>query len=271
MDGSDVELKGKSALVTGASSGIGRSTALALAAEGCNLALAARRVDKLEEVAAECRARGVRCITVPTDVRNREDCLRFVAAAADSLGPADILVNNAGYAILDPIASASIADIEDMMKTNYLGAVHCTQAALPAMLERGSGSIVNVASITGLMGYASMGAYGATKAALVVFSEALRIEVLPRGVRVSMVCPGTTDTDFFVTAFKGKMPGASRLVLAIPPERVARAIARAIRTGRYRIIVPWVAALYIRFKEIMPVTAHALFRVVSRLVEGDKR
>jgi short-subunit dehydrogenase len=257
--------------VTGASSGIGRAVALELAAAGCNLALAARRVDRLEQVAAECSARGARCITIPTDVRDREDCFRFVAQATSELGPPDILVNNAGYAILEPITDASIEDASDMMTTNYLGALQCVQAALPSMLQRGSGSIVNVASIVGLMGYASMSAYGATKGALAIFTEALRNEVIDRGVRVSMVCPGTTDTEFFDKAFNGNIPGASRLILAIPPERVARTITRAIRTGRYRMIVPWTAGIYIRFKEIMPVTAHWLFRRISKLIEGGTR
>jgi len=263
-----MNLSGKTALVTGASSGIGRETALELALQGCNLALAARRLDRLEEVAAECRARGVRCVSIQTDVRRRDECFRFVESATAELGPPDILVNNAGYAILDPITSASPAEAEDMMATNYFGALNCTQAVLPSMLERGSGAIVNVASIVGLMGYEAMSTYGATKGALIVFTEAIRNEVIDRGVRVSMVCPATTDTEFFVTAFKGKMPGASRLLLAIPPDRVARAIVRAIRGGRYRVIVPWTAGIYIRFKEIMPVTAHWLFRVVSRLIGG---
>lgn len=265
----NVDLSGKTALITGASSGIGRATALELASRGCNLAIAARRNERLEKVAHECREKGVRCIAIITDVRRREDCFRFVERAAEEFGAPDILVNNAGYAILDPIATADIDAAEDMMATNYLGALHCIQAVLPAMLARGSGTIINVASITGLMGYASMGAYGATKAALICLTEAVRNEVLPRGVRVSMVCPGTTDTEFFETALQGKMPGASRLILAIPPERVARAIVRAARTGRYRLIVPWTAGTYIRFKELMPVTAHWLFRIVSKLIGGS--
>lgn len=266
-----MKLEGKTALVTGASSGIGRATALELAALGCNLALAARRVEKLEEVAEACRAKGVRCIVVATDVRRREDCVRFVETATRELGPPDILVNNAGFAILDHIEDASIADAEDMMATNYFGALRCTQAVLPSMLERRTGAIVNIASIVGLMGYPGMGAYGATKGALVVFSEALRNEVIDRGVRVSMVCPATTDTEFFVTAFKGKMPAASRLLLAIPPERVARTVSRAIRGGRYRLIVPWTAGVFTRLKELMPVTTHWVFRTISRIIGGSPR
>ena len=257
--------------MTGASSGIGRATAVALAARGCNVALAARRLDRLETVAEACRESGVRSLAIPPDVRRHDECVRFVEEAAAGLGPPDILVNNAGYAILAPFEDVSADDASDMMATNYLGAIHCTQAVLPSMLDRRSGSIVNVASIVGLMGYASMAAYGATKGALTIYTEALRNEVIDRGVRVSMVCPGTTDTEFFDRAFQGNLPGASRLILAIPPDRVARAIVRTTRSGRYRTIVPWTAGVYIRFKEIMPVTAHWLFRRISKLIEGGSR
>jgi len=135
------------------------------------------------------------------------------------------------------------------------------------MIERRSGSIVNVASIAGLMGYAGMGGYCATKFAIVGFTEALRDEVIGRGVRVSLVCPGTTDTSFFVKAERGKMPGASRLILAIKPERVAKAIRAAAEDGRYRRILPLAAALYMRLKELSPRTAHFFMRRVSALLE----
>jgi short-subunit dehydrogenase len=157
------------------------------------------------------------------------------------------------------------------MDTNYLGAVNCAQAVLPGMLERGRGAIVNVASIVGIMGFAGMGGYCATKFALVGFSEALRSEVIARGIRVSLVCPGTTDTEFFDTAMKEKSPAAERLVLAVPPERVARQVVRAIRGGSARIIVPWTAGVYMRFKEILPGPAHFMMRKVSELLERKGR
>ena len=154
-----------------------------------------------------------------------------------------------------------------MMQTNYFGAVWCTQAVLPQMLERRSGTIVNVASIAGQMGYARMGGYCATKFAMIGFSEALRDEVIGRGVRVSMICPGTTDTAFFVKAERGKMPGASRLILAVTPERVARAIVASAEDGRYRRIIPLGAAVFIALKEHFPRFAHALFRTASSALE----
>jgi uncharacterized protein len=153
------------------------------------------------------------------------------------------------------------------MQTNYFGTVWCTQAVMPQMLARGGGSIVNVASICGIMGFARMSGYCATKFALTGFTEALRDEVVGRRVHVALVSPGTTRTDFFVTAEQGKMPKASRLMLAMNPDRVARAICAAAVDGKYRRILPLPAALYMRMKEVFPRFAHLLMRRVSALLE----
>ena len=258
-----MNLQGKTAVVTGASSGIGRAVALEFARRGATVILGARRVDRLESVAAECRALGVQATAVACDVTSQEDCRRLIAAAPR----VDILVNNAGFAIFDAVAEARPGELRSMMDTNYFGSVNCVQAALPQMLARGDGAIVNVASITGIMGFARMSGYCATKFALVGFTEALRDEVLGRGVRVALVCPGTTETEFFVKAERGKMPGASRLILAVKPERVARAVCDAAEDGRYRRILPLFAAIYMRLKELFPRSAHLMMRRVSALLE----
>ena len=258
-----MSLRNKSVVITGALSGIGRSAALEFARRGANLVIAARRAEQLEDVARECRALGVKCTPVVADVTKRDDCERLLRDA----GNVDVLVNNAGFAIFDAIESARPGDLESMMQTNYFGTVWCTQAALPNMLARRSGTIVNVSSIAGIMGYARMGGYCATKFAIIGFSEALRDEVLSRGVRVALVCPGTTETEFFVKAERGKMPGASRLILGVKPERVARAICAAAEDGKYRRILPPFAALYMRLKELFPRVAHLLMRRVSSMME----
>lgn len=256
-------LRNQRVVITGASSGIGRATALEMARRGASLVLAARRRDPLEEVAARCRAAGVECRPVVADVSLQQDCQRLI----DEAGPVDILVNNAGFAIFETIEKARPEDLEAMMRTNYFGMVWCTQAVLPQMLLRGSGSIVNVASIAGIMGYARMGGYCATKFAMIGFSEALRDEVLGRGVQVSVICPGTTETGFFEKAERDKMPGASRLILAVKPERIARAVANAAEAGRYRQVIPTGAAVFMRLKEHFPRLAHLLMRRVSSMME----
>lgn len=258
-----MQIKGKTVVITGASSGIGRAAAIEFARRGASVVLAARRGSLLDEVAAQCRESGSNPKVVPTDVTKRDDCFALIAAA----GNVDVLVNNAGFGTFDAIESANPDEAIAMMNTNYFGTLHCTQAVLPQMLARRSGTIVIVASIAGLMGYSSMGTYGATKFALVGFAEALRDEVIGRGVQVALVCPGTTETDFFVTAERTKLPGASRLIPGIPAQRVARAIVDAAEDGRYRRIVPFSAAAFIRLKEFFPRVAHSMFRRMSHMME----
>jgi len=256
-----MSLRGKNVVITGASSGIGRATAIEMARRGADVVLGARRRELLDEVAAACRAHGVNATAIVADVTKPDDCARLCA------GNVDVLVNNAGFAIFDAIAEAKLDELRSMMETNYFGAVHCTQAVLPGMLARGNGAIVNVASITGIMGFARMGGYSATKFAMIGMTEALRDEVLGRGVRVAMVCPGTTETEFFVKAERGKMPAASRLILAVKPERVARAVCAAAEDGKYRRIIPPFAAIYMRLKEVFPRVAHFFMRRVSGAME----
>jgi uncharacterized protein len=258
-----MDLRGKNVIITGASSGIGRATALEMARRGANVVLAARREELLEKAAAECRTLGVQAVAIPTDVTKPEECERLAAGA----GMVDVLVNNAGFAIFDAVADAKTNDLRDMMNTNYFGMVNCTKAVLPSMLQRGSGTIVNVSSITGIMGFARMGGYCATKFAVIGFTEALRNEVMRRGVRVALVCPGTTETEFFVKAERDMMPAASRLMPGSPPERVARAICDAAEDGKYRRILPLLAAVYMRLKELFPRLAHFLMRHTSSLME----
>jgi short-subunit dehydrogenase len=258
-----MKLNGKTVIVTGASSGIGRAVSIELAKRGATLFLAARRADQLDSVATLCRTHGVSATPIVTDVSDRASCERLI----ESAGRVDVLINNAGFAIFDPIENARPEELESMMQTNFFGTVWCTQAVLPQMLARGEGTIVNVASIAGIMGYARMGGYCATKFAMIGFTEALRDEVLGRGVRVAIVCPGTTETEFFAKAERGKMPGASRLILGVSAERVARVICRTAGDGKYRRILPPAAALYMRMKEISPRFAHLLMRRVSALLE----
>ena len=155
----------------------------------------------------------------------------------------------------------TMAKVVDLLETKY--APQLSRKKHP-LLGRAT---INVGSITGIMGFARMGGYCASKFAISGWTEALRDEVIGKGVSVALVCPATTDTEFFVKAERGKQPAASRLILAVPPQRVARAICASAADGRYRRILPVTATMYMRFKELAPNAAHVMFRRLTRLME----
>jgi clavulanate-9-aldehyde reducatase len=188
-------LDGKVAAITGASSGIGEATARALAAEGCAVAVGARRKDRLDALVAEIADSGGRALAFELDVADEEQARDFVAAAADELGGLDVLVNNAGVMLLGPVAGADPDEWRRMIEVNGLGLLYCTHAALPIMGAAGSGHIVNVASVAGRQATMGGGVYNFTKFGVVGFSEALRQECSHANVRVTVIEPGFTETE----------------------------------------------------------------------------
>ena len=188
------QLQGKVALVTGASSGIGEATAVALAAEGAAVAIAARRVDRLDALKATLEAAGARVVAVALDVTDEAACRAAVQQTVQELGGLDIVVNNAGVMLLGPIEGADTEDWRRMVQTNVLGLMYVTHAALPHLLERG-GDVVQVSSVAGRIARAGSGVYNASKFAVGAFSESLRQEVTTRGVRVTLVEPGAVATE----------------------------------------------------------------------------
>jgi clavulanate-9-aldehyde reducatase len=188
-------LDGKVAAITGASSGIGEATARALAAEGCAVALGARRKDRLDALVAEIVDSGGRALAFELDVSDEEQARGFVVAAEDQLGGLDVLVNNAGVMLLGPVAGADPDEWRRMIEVNGLGLLYCTHAALPIMGAAGSGHIVNVSSVAGRQATMGAGVYNFTKFGVVGFSEALRQECSHANVRVTVIEPGFTDTE----------------------------------------------------------------------------
>ncbi len=190
------DLSGKKALVTGATRGIGRAIAIGLAAAGADVAVAARNEDQLTTVAAEIEAAGRRALVLPTDVTDADAVRAMVASAIDGLGAVDVLVNNAGgSSFMGPFTDMRFRGWEKVMRLNVESIVHATQALGPHLLERRSGSIINIASVAGLTGSPALAAYGASKAALVSLTKTLSIEWGSAGVRVNALCPGWTATD----------------------------------------------------------------------------
>ncbi|MDQ3452800.1 MAG: SDR family NAD(P)-dependent oxidoreductase [Actinomycetota bacterium] len=188
-------LAGKVALVTGASSGIGEATALALAAEGAAVAIGARRGDRLEALADKISADGGRALTLDLDVTQEQQAHDAVGRTRADLGGLDIVVNNAGVMLLGPILDADTSDWRRMIETNVLGLMYVTHAALPGLVEQGSGDIVQVSSVAGRLAREGSGGYNASKWAVNAFSESLRQEVTARGVRVTLVEPGAVATE----------------------------------------------------------------------------
>lgn len=185
---------GKSVIITGASSGIGRELAVELAREGAHLTLAARDAAALAEVVGECEAAGGRALAVPTDVSDQAACSTLVAAGVEAYGRVDVLVNNAGISMWGRFDEMSdIGMVERIMRVNYFGAVYCTHAALPH-LKASKGLLVAVSSLTGKTGVPTRTAYSASKHAMQGFFDSLRIELMGSGVDVLVVSPGFVAT-----------------------------------------------------------------------------
>ncbi|HEV3033249.1 MAG TPA: SDR family NAD(P)-dependent oxidoreductase [Solirubrobacteraceae bacterium] len=181
--------------ITGASSGIGEATALACARAGAAVALAARRAERIDALARQIVEQGGRAIAVPTDVGEEAQAQAFIARAHEELGRLDVLVNNAGVMLLGPIENAPTDEWREMIHANVFGVLYCTHAALPLMHAQGSGHVVNISSVAGRIARAGSGVYNLTKFGVGAFSESLRQEAVPLGVRVTLIEPGAVSTE----------------------------------------------------------------------------
>ena len=185
-----------SVLITGASSGIGRATAIYLAERGCKVFATSRKASRLQGLQAEAAARGISIVAVELDINSDAAVSRAVPALIERHGAFDVLVNNAGFGLWGPVETLSNAELKSQFETNFFAAVRMMRAALPSMIERRRGTIVNVSSVLGRIGTPFNGAYVGSKFALEGISESLKIEVQPFGVRIAMVEPGLFRTNF---------------------------------------------------------------------------
>jgi short-subunit dehydrogenase len=232
-------LRGQVAVITGASSGIGKALAETLADAGCRLVLAARRVELLESLAAGLESfYGIETLVVRTDIAEPEQAQVLIERAIEHFGQIDLLINNAGIADYTYFNQDSIESMRRVMDVNYWGTVACTKAALPPMRARRKGMIVNISSVAGKIGQAGIANYSASKHAVNGLSEALRIEEARHGVRVLLVCPTSTKTD--IVKNSSNHSGAAfnpESYFGMSAERVARETLRAILDRRRELVL----------------------------------
>jgi short-subunit dehydrogenase len=236
---------GLNAVVTGASSGIGRLLATRLAAAGARVALVARRAEQLASLAEEIAAAAGEALVVPCDVADRAQVLAAARRVEERFGGVDLLVNNAGYGHHRRFLDWDLDDMERMMRVNYFGALYWTKALLPHMVAGRRGWLVFVASVAGKLGVPDESAYAASKFAMVGLAEALSYEVEDDGVHVLTVCPGTIRTDFFDAEALARMPPVSRRMM-VEPGPLVDAIFAALARGKRELTFPrFIGAGYI--------------------------
>lgn len=226
-----LDLAGRVVAITGASSGIGEATALACVEAGAAVALAARRTDRIEALAARITEDGGTAICVPTDVADERQARAFVEQTYERLGRLDALVNNAGVMLLGAVTGADTDEWRRMIDANLYGVLYCSHAALPLMVQQGGGHIVNVSSVAGRIASAGSAVYNMTKWGVNGFSEGLRQEALHAGIRVTVVEPGAVATELVGHNTPAVQEMAAKIFADVVPleaDDVARAIVYAL-------------------------------------------
>ncbi|MBT2490766.1 SDR family oxidoreductase [Streptomyces sp. ISL-96] len=255
-------------VITGASSGIGRATAVAFARKGCSVVLAARRAEALEAVRQECeRHRGAEALVVPTDVTDPKAVDDLARRAVQRFGRIDVWVNSAAVTVFGPFEEVPLEDFRKVLDVNVMGYVHGARAALRVMREQGRGTLINVSSIVGVVSQPYTHAYGMSKYAVRALSASLRQELRlgkAEGIHVCTVLPATIDTPLFEHAanYTGRKPLAMPPVYS--PERVARAIVDLVRRPRREVVVGPMGRSVVLESRIMPGMAE---RMMARQVD----
>jgi short-subunit dehydrogenase len=243
-------LKGRVAVVTGASSGIGEATARELASRGAAVVLASRDAGKLEALRREISASGGRALAVKTDISDAGPVEAMVREAVEAFGSIDVLVNNAGLGLSGRVAELRAEDLRYIFEVNTIGPLNCIQAALPHM-PRG-GRIINVSSVVGRRSIPKVGGYCATKFALNALSDALRVEVADRGITVTSVYPGTTRTAFRENSRRTKDEKRGWRPKGVTPGKVAEKIADAAEKGPRDVYVTLPDRIFVAATMLFP-------------------
>ena len=225
-------IKDKVIVITGASSGIGNSTAKVLASKGAKLAVGARRTDRLEKLQEEITQQGGEIIISKLDVTQKADCDSLVNQAIEKWGKVDVLINNAGLMPLSFVKNLKVEEWERMVDVNFKGVLFCTAAVLPNMLDNGTGHIINISSVAGRIVFPAGSIYCATKHAVTAFSEGLRQELSPRkNIRVTSIEPGVVETELNQTITDESLTTFlenTKNMEGLKPEDISNAIVFAI-------------------------------------------
>jgi NAD(P)-dependent dehydrogenase (short-subunit alcohol dehydrogenase family) len=277
----------RTVLITGASSGIGRDLALTFAKMGAKVALMARRKSILETLADEITAAGGEALPLAADVTRRADVRDAVDLTLARFNRIDVLINSAGIAIPDRVETMPPEDLERMMSVNLMGTLHTMQAVLPSMRAAGAGSIVNIASLAGRRGMPPLGAYCATKFAVVGLTEALRVELYGSGIRLSLVMPGMIDTPMVHGTSSTQadhqattgQPASGRdpfklipdSIPAMPTQWVTWAVIAAIVLGLPEVDVPPGAVVMEKIAALFPSLTDAVLALGTRLFDWATR
>jgi hypothetical protein len=259
------DFNGRVAIITGASSGIGKQVALDLARRGAICVCAARSRGRLEEAVDEVRRWSPRSQHFVCDVARHDQVMSMVQRALESYGRIDILVNNAGFGIYRSFVDAPIEYIEEVMRVNFFGAVYCLKEVLPIMIRRQEGWVVNVASISARLGTPKMGPYSASKFALAGLSESLDFELRPLGIRVAVVSPGPVRTGFRAL-YEGNAPDPPAW-LVLKPEDVSREVLISLTRDRFEVLLPAALRAFARLKAVAPRLTRSLIHTLLRFRE----
>ncbi len=260
------ELTNKVVMITGASAGIGRATAVALAQTGAHVVLIARRQERLNALVDELAVYPGHRLALTGDVSDEQFARAAIAETITAFGHLDVLINNAGLGHRSYLTKMPTPDMHRLFDTNVMGLLYFTQAAIPHMKQQGGGHIINISSIISQRPLPTMGLYCASKTAVNFISRALRMELRPYHIRVTIVYPGRTITEFGSALLGDTGANPSRLA-RVPAERVAHAIVKAITTGKTEIYITYTDWLFTHFNRLFPgISDWLTWKISSRLL-----